>query len=412
MHKPYKMQVLGILMSRWAVMALLGIVLLAGCSAPKKTLETCTPSGLEPENTTITYGSPIQLSFNTVEDWDPTVSSDGRWVFWQVDNTGSYVSDALAFAPSSGGNVSVLTFNELLSAPDSVTYTSSFFIPSVSWDGSIAITIVNKKVNQKAMDTYIFVYNRTSGIANLLERDGEPVTNQARDKYANAESVVPIGAYLYQDGSRIITIVDVLRPGGILIENAIISMNVDGSDLKVVKDGISRFFNLKLSGDGKKIAYQENYIWTLLPDNVKLPRYVDTFGGFSWNWDGSRIVSADDSIITVYDGNGGVIQKCLGFDSPQALALGVDMYTLHEPSISGDGSRILFYDEENNLYAINYNGTGMTKVVDRDVYGEVNGGIWQEVPMSNDGNVFVFRSEYKGNSAKDYEIFSVIHTPS
>lgn len=400
---------------------ILEVVLLTGCMAPggitsgrTGAMENVTPS-ISKNYTDIVCSPPIKITDNEVEDSDPMLSANGKWVFWLVFPRGFVsASDALAFAPSAGGNVSVFTFHELLSAPENVDYSSFDFTPSVSQDGSIAVTVVTKKVNGEYAGDYILVYNRTSGTAVILEEGEKPITEKIMDTYPLAQSVMPLGAAIKKDGSKIVsaleiktgeqTIIEKLLGYHTNVEYVLVSMNIDGSDLQVVRGGIKgEFFDFRISDDGKKIAYQTDDLWTILPEGIVLPAYVDTFGGFSWTRDGSIIVSAVDSPITIYDGRGSVVARNVGV-STQSADLGVNMNNLHRPSISPDGSRILFYDEPCNLYLMNYDGSSIKKVVDSQEYGEVNGAIWVEVPVSDDGKVFVFSSEYDG----DYEVFSVL----
>jgi Tol biopolymer transport system component len=310
------------------------------------------------------WGTPTQLTHNSVSDWGPSISGDGSKIAFQSDVKGDF---EIFVINSDGTGLTQLTHN-----------TAGVMYPSISGDGSkIAF---HSHVDG---DYEIFVINSDgTGLAQLTH-------NTAFDMYPSISG----------DGSKIAFLSTVDG------DYEIIVINSDGTGLAQLTHNTAFDMNHSISGDGSKIAFLSTVdgdweIFVINSDGTGLSQLTHNTAGVMY-----PSISDDGSKITFHshvDGDYEIF--VINSDGTDLTQLTHNTADDTSPSISGDGSKIAFLstvDGDYEIFVINSDGTGLTQLT----YNSVSD--WGP-SISADGSKIAFNSDVDG----DYEIFLVSCTPS
>jgi Tol biopolymer transport system component/pimeloyl-ACP methyl ester carboxylesterase len=181
-------------------------------------------------------------------------------------------------------------------------------------------------------------------------------------------------------------------------DSEIYVMNADGADKIRLTDNAAADLRPLWSPDGTKIAFQsippagQGDIWVVDADGtglINVTNHPAAESRFLWSADGSRIffVSEDRSAPEAYaflnteiyavnvDGTG--IANLTNDPSQDGAVLRSDAI-LDDPSLSPDGTRILFWSgrEPQGIYAMNADGSGQTHVADGADWAWSPDGLW------------------------------------
>jgi Tol biopolymer transport system component len=302
------------------------------------------------------WGTPIQLTHNTVEDSYPSISADGNTIAFQSYVEGDY---EIFVINSDGTELTQLTHN---------TMQDEF--PSISADGS---TIAFRWFVD---DEYkIFVVNPDGTLTELADFAYQVCCSYHSPSISADGSTIAFSDY-----------------------SAVFVVNSDGMDLTQVTDTSSRDIFPSISGDGSTIAFMSTVIgcgWEIFvinPDGSDLTQLT-----FNTAQDGNPSISADGTKIAFKSNVDGDFEIfVVNPDGSDLTQLTYNTVYDGSPTISADGSKIAFHSS-GYIFVVNSDGSGLTQVTD----------IYAAAPsISADGTKIAFYSNVDG----DLEIFVVSYT--
>ncbi len=336
---------------------------------------------------------PMQLTFNTVSDNDPVISSDGLKV---------------AFIEQVGSNFQVFVINtdgtgRLQLTSNNANHTS---VSISSNGGKVAYQ------EDSGTDADVWVVNSDGSGQTSLER-----TNA--DELEPAISGDGVWVAFVSFASSYQNCPTCNNTGG---DPEIFEIKTDGTNLRQVTINNKDDFVPSVSSNGAKIAFQSNIpatyeIFVINSDGTGLTQLSSGTGDSTSS---SPSISADGSKVA-YDSNGpatqsiyhsmGIVPEPLipyqvyvansnGVGPPVQLSTtGADNFT---PSLSGDGRKVAYVstgDGDREVYLVDSDGTGQPLRITNNTVFDV------EPSVDLDGDSIVFSSNVDG----DFEIF-VSHT--
>lgn len=324
------------------------------------------------------WGSPIQLTFNSVNDYDPSISDDGskiafrswsdRGESWVINSDGS---DLLQLS-SDWNYQTVISGDGSKIAFDALNEDSDFDLCIINSDGSGL-----NPVSEASFYWYFSINRDGSKIAFtpeshppniwIINSDGSGSTQLTNFDFAVDPSI-------NADGSKIAFY-------GITDDDfEIFMINSDGSGLTQLTDNTADDSRPSISADGSKIAFEsnldgDNEIFVINSDGSGLTQLTDNTAD-----DSSPSISDDGSKIAfMSDLDGDFEIFVINSDGSDLTQLTDNAAKDGWPSISADGSKIAFesyLDGDSEIFVIEYEGSSDS--ISGDVsYSYVGGG-----PMS------------------------------
>jgi Tol biopolymer transport system component len=297
------------------------------------------------------WGTPIQLTHNTAEDIEPSISGDGSKIAFQSEVDGDF---EIFVINSDGTDLTQLTDNTI---PDEY--------PSISADGS---TIAFRSIVDD--EGKIFVINSDGTLTQLADNaqkfgaDGRPSISADGSKIAFGG----VGGFFYE----------------------IFVIDSDGSGvLTQLTHNVEKACYPSISGDGSKIAFintstvgtdKDWEIFVINSDGTGLAQLTDNTAQ-----DSHPSISTDGSKIAFHSDVDGDFEIFVIDSDGTNLAQLTDNTTGDwSPSISADGSKIAFSSSGSKIFVINSDGTGLAQVTD----------IYAAAPsISADGKTIAFESD-------------------